>query len=107
MGVLGIFFPRPRLTRTRGGWFGAWPFIELGLSALDLVLEEDLDLERERLLVFLTGGCSGMANSSPTLGLSTTWSEGTTATKFGSDTEEVATTVLCGAEGVSAGSRSR
>ena len=71
MGVFGIFFfPRPRLTRALGGWFEVWPLRELGLSALDLVLEEDLDLERERLLVLLTGGCSGMANSSPTLGLS-------------------------------------
>ena len=76
---------------------------ESGLSVLVRVLDEDLDLERECQPVFLAGGCSGIANSSPTLGLSAEGAEaagvliGFTATKLGSDTEEVATTMLCGA----------
>ena len=73
-------------------------------SVLDRVLDEDLDLECQRLPIFLAGGCSGMANSSPTLGLFAGGAAslvvgalaGTTATRLGSDTEEVATTTLCG-----------
>ena len=102
--MFGFFFPRPRLLLVTGGWSPAWQSREFDLSGLDRVLEEDLDLVRELLPVFLAGGCSGMANSSLTLGLSASevgssgagTFEEITATRLGSETDEVATITLCG-----------